>query len=146
MNWLPYVQPSGDPRIVYLVHQYAPYRYTHQSWDDLQCTYPGLFDMDWDGRNDLFNRAWLEDLLSTVDTFVGRHGVPVSVNEFGVGRWVPVAAAFMADQMDLFDAFDTCQDSQESLWKSHPGSAGDEKSDAVSHGVERYLTGRQCYT
>ena len=31
------------------------------------------------------------------------HGVPLAVNEFGLMRWEPGAAAFMADQMDLFE-------------------------------------------
>lgn len=101
--WLPYVQPSGDPRTVYMVHQYAPHRYTHQWWDELGFTYPGVFDTDWDGIDDPFNRAWLENLLSTVDDLTATHRVPVAVNEFGVVRWVPGGADFMDDQMELFE-------------------------------------------
>jgi len=100
--WLPYLQPTGDPRTVYTVHQYEPVIYTHQE-PPLTNTYPGLFDTDWDGEDDQFNRAWLENLLSTVDTFTATHGVPVAVNEFGVMRWEPGAAGFMDDQMDLFE-------------------------------------------
>ena len=51
--------------------------------------------------------SWLDNLLSTVDNFAARHSVPVAVpvavNEFGVVRWVPGAAEFMDDQMDLFE-------------------------------------------
>ncbi|MFQ6083007.1 MAG: hypothetical protein ACE5WD_06580, partial [Candidatus Aminicenantia bacterium] len=57
----------------------------------------------WDGVDDQFNRAWLDNLLSTVDTFVATHSVPVAVNEYGVMRWEPGAADFMDDQMDLFE-------------------------------------------
>jgi hypothetical protein len=103
LGWLPYIQPSADERTVYMVHQYAPHRYTHQQADELVFTYPGVFDTDWDGTDDLFNRAWLENLLSAVDTFAAAHDLPVSVNEFGIVRWVPGAAAFMDDQMDLFE-------------------------------------------
>jgi hypothetical protein len=46
----------------------------------------------------------LGDLLATVDGFAGTHGVPVAVNEFGVIRWVPGAAEFVDDEMDLFEA------------------------------------------
>ncbi|UCC62586.1 MAG: cellulase family glycosylhydrolase, partial [Anaerolineae bacterium] len=103
VGWLPYLQPTGDPRTVYVVHQYAPFQYTHQSPDALDCTYPGWCDLDWDGDDDPFDQSWLEDLLLTVDAFTSTHGVPVAVNEFGVVRWVPGAAAFMNDEMALFE-------------------------------------------
>ncbi|PKO23445.1 MAG: hypothetical protein CVU38_04005 [Chloroflexi bacterium HGW-Chloroflexi-1] len=92
VEWLPYLQPTGDARTVYMVHQYEPFDYTHQEPPPTN-TYP-------DGS---FNRTWLDDLLSTVDTFAATHGVPVAVNEFGVVRWVPGADEFMDDQMDLIE-------------------------------------------
>ncbi len=103
IEWLPYVHPTGDTRTVYVAHQYAPVSYTHQWWDSLACTYPGMCDTDWDGEDDRFDSAWLGKLLETVDTFVSTHGVPVAVNEFGVMRWEPGAAAFMDDEIDLFE-------------------------------------------
>ena len=104
VDWLPYLQPTGDPRTIYMVHQYAPYNYTHQWWDGLECDYPGFCDLDWDGENDdWLDRTWLDDLLSTIDVFAATHEVPVAVNEFGVIRWVPGAAAFMDDEIDLFE-------------------------------------------
>ena len=101
--WLPYLQPTGDARTVYIVHQYAPHQYTHQWWEDLEFTYPGMLDTDWDGEDNSFDRAWLNDLLATVDDFAATHNAPVAVNEFGLVRWVPGAAEFMDDQMDLFE-------------------------------------------
>ena len=103
IEWLPYLHPTGDPRTVYVAHQYAPISYTHQWWDSLACAYPGMCDTDWDGEDDQFDRAWLGKLLETVDTFVSAHSVPVAVNEFGVMRWEPAAAAFMDDEIDLFE-------------------------------------------
>ncbi len=103
IEWLPYLQPTGDPRTVYVAHQYAPYQYTHQWWEDLAFAYPGALDTDWDGTQDVFDKAWLDDLLATMDSFAVTHGVPVAVNEFGVIRWVPAAAEFMDDQMGLFE-------------------------------------------
>jgi hypothetical protein len=102
VEWLPYLQPTDDERTVYIVHQYEPIEYTHQ-WPPLENTYPGLFDTDWDGEDDQFNRAWLEDLFSPVDDFVSMHGAPMAVNEFGVLRWEPGAAEFMDDQMNLLE-------------------------------------------
>jgi len=106
VQWLPYLQPTADPRTVYMVHQYEPTQYTHQEpglLRSLELTYPGAFDIDWDGVDDQFNRAWLENLLSTVDTFAARYGVLVAVNEYGPMRWEPGAAEFMDDQVDLFE-------------------------------------------
>lgn len=102
VNWLPYVQTTGDPRTVYTVHQYAPHVYTHQT-PPLTKIYPDYFDTDWDGQPEAFNKAWLANVLSFVDTFKATHGVPVAANEFGLMRWEPGAASFMDDQMDLFE-------------------------------------------
>ncbi len=103
VRWLPYLEPTGDPRTVYMVHQYEPQDdYTHQEPSG-QNTYPGEFDLNWDGAPDPFTRDWLDEHLSTIDAFKAEHGMPVAVNEFGVNRWVPGGAAFMDDQMDLFE-------------------------------------------
>jgi len=102
LEWLPYLQPTDDPRTIYIAHQYEPFVYTHQE-PPLVNTYPGEFDTDWDGEEESFNRAWLDDLLSTIDAFQAAHSVPVAVNEFGVMRWEPGAADFMDDQMDLLE-------------------------------------------
>jgi hypothetical protein len=104
VRWLPYLQPTGDERTVYVVHQYEPQDgYTHQEpWGEN--TYPGQFDLDWDGEPDRFDREWLDDYMSIIDAFQREHGVPVAVNEFGVQRWVPGGEAFMRDSMDLFEA------------------------------------------
>jgi cysteinyl-tRNA synthetase len=103
VDWLPYLEVTDDPRTVYAAHQYAPFQYTHQGPDSLEFTYPGVFDTNWDDVDDQFNRAWLEELLSTVDDFVSTHGVPVTINEFGLMRWQPGGTEFMDDQMALFE-------------------------------------------
>ena len=101
--WLPALKPVNDPRVVYMVHQYQPQaQYTHQEPPAIN-TYPGTFDLDGDGSPDSFDRAWLDGYLSTIDDFKQEHGAPVSVNEFGVMRWVPNADDFMRDQMELFE-------------------------------------------
>lgn len=101
--WLPYLEPTGDPRTVYAVHQYNPFEYTHQPSTDQERTYPGSFDLDGDDIPDQFDRVWLEGLLATIDTFAATHGVPVAVNEFGLYRFQPGAAEYMKDLMDLFE-------------------------------------------
>ena len=103
VRWLPYLQPAGDDRTVYVVHQYEPQDdYTHQEPGGRN-TYPGELDLDWDGQPESFDRGWLDEYLSIIDRFQQKTGAPVAVNEFGVVRWVPGAEAFLNDEMDLFE-------------------------------------------
>lgn len=116
VRWLPSLVPVEDGRTVYMVHQYEPQGdYTHQGPQG-QNAYPGEFDLTWDGEPDRFDRAWLEGYLSTIATFQQEHGVPVSVNEFGVERWVPGAAEFLADEIELFESLGM----NHSLWAWDP--------------------------
>jgi hypothetical protein len=103
VRWLPSLEPTGDDRTVYAVHQYEPQDdYTHQEpWGDI--SYPGSVDLDWDHEPDPFDRQWLDEFLSIIDDYQNKHEARTAVNEFGVQRWVPGGAAFMADQMDLFE-------------------------------------------
>ncbi len=103
LNWLPAIRPTGAGRIVYTFHQYDPFVYTHQDVDEVVNTYPGRFDADWDDEPDEVDRAWLDDHFSSVDDFRAQYGAPAAVNECGVIRWEPGAAAFMRDQLDLFE-------------------------------------------
>ncbi len=100
--WLPTLKPAADSRIVYTVHQYAPFIYTHQE-PPLTLSYPGVFDADGDGAKETVDRAWLADLLFNLDEFAAANNAPVAVNEFGLMRWQPGADVFMDDQMSLFE-------------------------------------------
>lgn len=104
-DWLPYMQVVSDTRIVYTIHQYEPFTYTHSLSTTTGITYPGVFDADWDGVPDMVDKNWLTTLLSdTVDTFQAAHpGVRVAANEYGTHRWSPGADAFMNDMMSLFE-------------------------------------------
>jgi hypothetical protein len=101
--WLPYLEPINDDRIVYIAHQYSPNQYTHQWYDSIKCTYPGKCDVDWDGEKEELDRTYLEELFRIIDEYIAVNQVTLAVNEFGVVRWVPGAAAFMKDQMNLFE-------------------------------------------
>ena len=106
VDWMPYIEPSGDPRTVYTAHQYAPHDYTHQL-PPAEYEYPGEMDLDWDGELDLFNRAWLEgEVFSVLEDFATQYQTrPIAVNEFGLMRWVPGAEKFMGSQMALFEEY-----------------------------------------
>ena len=102
VDWLPYVVPSADEKTVYMVHQYAPFAYTHQETGD-NIKYPGTFDADYDGDKEQVDKNWLRNLLSIVDDFKATHSVPVSCNEYGLVRWAPGADTFMDHSMELFE-------------------------------------------
>ncbi len=104
VDWLPYMTVVDAPFVVYTVHQYEPFVYTHQEPPHLTRTYPGRFDVDWDGIPERVDKQWLQDMLAAIADFRTQHQVPVAVNEFGVMRWEPGAAQFLADQMSLFES------------------------------------------
>jgi hypothetical protein len=103
LDWLSHLEPTDDSRTIYTFHQYAPYQYTHQEWGSRMLAYPGEFDTDWDGIDDVVDAGWLREFLTIVDDFRTEHGYPLAVNEYGVVRWIPGAARFMDDQMALFE-------------------------------------------
>jgi hypothetical protein len=103
LRWLPYLRPMDTGRIVYTAHQYEPQsEFTHQD-PPATNSFPGFFDLDWDGIPDNFDRLWLTDYLSILSDYKESHGVAVAVNEFGVLRWVPGAAGFMQAEMEIFE-------------------------------------------
>lgn len=98
--WLPYLQLLSDNRVVYAAHQYAPDEYTHQYIDQfptLPLTYPGTID------SVSFNKAWLENQLGPLGTFMADSGKPVVVNEWGLLRYEPGAATYIADMVSVFE-------------------------------------------
>ncbi|MGD8603651.1 MAG: cellulase family glycosylhydrolase, partial [Anaerolineales bacterium] len=104
VDWLPYVNVIDDDRMVYTAHQYAPTQYNFSQPGDDRYTYPGEFDLDWDGELDAFNRAWLDNYLSTLGDFMDENNVPIAINEFGVRRYVSDAAAFLDDEIDILES------------------------------------------
>jgi hypothetical protein len=104
VDWLPYLDSTGDEKTVYMFHQYAPHNYTHQETDGV-ITYPGFMDADYDGIDEYVDKTWLDNLLGAVEEFMTANNgsVVVGCNEYGVVRWVPGGDLFMDDLMDLFE-------------------------------------------
>ena len=89
--------------LVYSVHMYEPFEFTHQRVGDPRFTgvvdYPGPVP----GQG-VWNRARLQAELAPVQQFAERHGVPIFVGEFGVPRWAPGAARerYLGDLLSIF--------------------------------------------
>jgi hypothetical protein len=106
LRWLPYIEPTGDPRTIYTFHQYEPQtQYTHQDNSFRKNGYPGKFDLDWDGVPDDFDQEWLEGYIQLSLTPRDEWKTPLAVNEYGLVRWVPGGAQFLDDQLALFEEY-----------------------------------------
>ena len=104
VRWMPYLEPAADSGIVYVAHQYEPFDdYTHQE-PLAENSYPGVFDLDYDGVDDDFDHEWIdEELLQPLDEFLAQTGGPGAIDEFGVNRWVPGAPDYMRDLIASFE-------------------------------------------
>lgn len=107
IDWLPYLTRSMETRVVYVVHQYAPHTtFTHQPPNGGQ-SYPS--------PERGFDKQWLERLLAPAQQWAGNRS-RIAITEFGVARWVPGAAAFIRDQMTLFEK----RGWNHAVWVFHP--------------------------
>ncbi len=86
-----------DDNVIYSLHTYEPYAYTHQV-DPPYTAYPGVF------YDEYIDRAALEAMLAPVDAFQAEHNVPIVVGEWGGIRWLPGIEQYIADQLSLFEA------------------------------------------
>jgi hypothetical protein len=103
IQWLSFLKFIPDKKIVYDIHQYDPHEsYTHQAPIGKH-SYPGNFDLDGDGKPDRFDQQWLKTLFDPAVGFSAEHQASIAVNEFGIKRWVPKAANFIKDQVDIFE-------------------------------------------
>ena len=103
--WLPYLEPTGDPRTVYVVHQYAPFAYTHQEPGSTAFTFPGQVDENGDGQPEPFDISWLLALFDQINLFRIRTGAPVAVSEYGIVRWAADGPAFLVQQQNLMEQY-----------------------------------------
>ena len=103
VEWLSSLPTVDAENIVYDVHQYMPFdTYTHQGTRGKN-SYPGEFDIDEDDEIEQFNQQYISNLLQPVRQYQKRNHVSVVINEFGVKRWVPGAAAYLNDLLAIFE-------------------------------------------
>lgn len=102
-EWFSVLKPTGDSRTVYSLHAYDPDVYTHQEEGEHNFSYPD--EVKDYGETINFNRDWLDENYRPAREFATQHGVPIYVGEFGIMRWVPNGAAFLEDQIGLFEKY-----------------------------------------
>jgi hypothetical protein len=101
LHWLPHFPPTGDPKTVYTIHHYEPYKFTHQDAND-GFAYPGGFKND-EGYSEFVDQAWILAVLSKAADYGSGHHVPIAVTEWGVSRWAPGADRYIADMGAILD-------------------------------------------
>jgi hypothetical protein len=73
---------QADPYVIYDVHSYEPFSYTHPDCGGPNCgglVYPGVLD------GEAFDKKYLEEeVLAPVVKFQATHGVPILLGEFGL--------------------------------------------------------------
>ncbi|MDD5351465.1 MAG: cellulase family glycosylhydrolase, partial [Chthoniobacteraceae bacterium] len=97
--------PVDVPNVLYSVHMYWPYEYTHQGVDrpwaaaEDRIAYPGAFN------SRPFDRAALAAHLAPVREFQKAYGARIFVGEFSVVRWAPGGAQYLSDCITLFEEY-----------------------------------------
>lgn len=99
-----WMRPVEIPRVIYTVHMYWPYEFTHQGleedWDEASAlTYPGTHQ----GRP--VDREALIRHLEPVRTFQQAHNAHIFVGEFSAVRYAPGAAQYLADCIEIFEEY-----------------------------------------
>lgn len=95
--------PFDIPGIIYSIHMYKPYSYTHQGiqdWAPLRSvSYPGIIDSVYTDRKTLVS------ILQPVRDFQLAYDVPILVGEFSALRWCPGADLYLSDLVSIFEDF-----------------------------------------
>jgi hypothetical protein len=96
------MRPLPFPNLVYSVHSYAPYAFTHQG---VAAEHPQSMTYGDGPSGAVAAAAALAESLQPVQAFASRHDVPIYVGEFSVIRWAPgdSAARYVADSVALFN-------------------------------------------
>lgn len=89
IEWLPHLKINDDGATVYTVHDYTPFKFTH----DGKGRYPSR-------RN---NRKAQLRLLTQVDEFGRTNGVPVAFTEFGARAIDRTAFKYVRDRIELIE-------------------------------------------
>ncbi|MEK6626183.1 MAG: cellulase family glycosylhydrolase [Bdellovibrionota bacterium] len=102
MDWMPFLQPSRDTNIVYTIHDYEPFSYTHQH--SVKNRYPGKFDINYDDKPEEVDRTTLNAFLLPFDRYLKtQRDYTGAVNEFGLHRNAPGADKYLSDMIELFE-------------------------------------------
>lgn len=93
---MPLLKKFDDSNIVYSIHTYQPFDYTHQ-YGPYNYTYPGEI------KGEYYDEAKLAEILSPAVEFKKKYDVPIFVGEYGGVRFVPNIGHYISDMVSLFE-------------------------------------------
>jgi hypothetical protein len=93
-----------DDKVIYSLHMYGPYNYTHQG---LSTFNKAPVATDWPDKTaysgSIQDKNWLIKELQPVIDFQNKYHVPIYVGEFSTIRWAPGAAEYIRDLVQIFE-------------------------------------------
>jgi guanyl-specific ribonuclease Sa len=94
-----YLSPLAMDNVIYQVHMYEPFVYTHQGVNRgfARAVYPD------EAKG--WNRDYLRRRLGPVLEFQRRHGARIYVGEFSAAAWAPGAERYLADLISIFNEY-----------------------------------------
>ena len=116
-----YLSPLAMDNVVYQVHLYKPYEYTHQGvWGN-----PTKKDgrpLAWPDPERGWTAEHLRRVLAPVRAFQERHKCRVYVGEFSAASWAPGAESYLRDCIALFEEYgwESCSSRRHdaSIWRA----------------------------
>lgn len=96
---LEWFDPLDVPGVVYSVHMYQPFKYTHQGIynNPTPVTYPGMID----GKQ--VDRRELRRILEPAVRYQRDYNVQLYLGEFSAIRWAPGAEQYLSDVIEIFE-------------------------------------------
>ena len=95
-----YLSPLAMDNVVYEVHMYEPFAFTHQG------IHKGFGPTKYPDEEKGWNRAYLARRLAPVVEFQKKHGARILVGEFSAVAWADGAETYIADLISLFSDYD----------------------------------------
>ena len=94
-----YLSPLAMDNVVYQVHMYEPFAFTHQG------IHKGFGPTVYPDEGKGWNREYLEKRLAPVVAFQKKHGARILVGEFSAVAWADGAERYLADLISLFNEY-----------------------------------------
>lgn len=130
---------SGEARIMYSFHMYAPHMYTHQGIKGRpkKGVYPGRLKMFPKSFLTRWDADKLREYIDAAISFKKQHNVRMIVGEFGVVRWAEGREVWVKDLLTLFEVegFDWAYHSFSGWNGWNPSFMADEPESRESYGM-----------